>query len=125
MSISFKSRASYLAAASGLILLLITGSLAASQPASGSLGAGSTTALTWNGTALGGSSPEAETACVEGITCDTFLLSLSGTPADWDGKNVRVSLSWLLPVTDYDLYIHKDSITGPLVANSGNAATTA
>jgi hypothetical protein len=98
--------------------------LAASQPASGSLSAtGSSVAFT--GSALGGSSPEAETTCVEGVNCDTFALTLSGTPADWNGKNVRVSLSWLLVAMDYDMYVHKGSITGPVVASSANGTTTA
>jgi len=30
----------------------------------------------------------------------------------------------VLPVTDYDLYIHKDSNTGPVVATSGRGATS-
>lgn len=98
--------------------------LAASQPASAVLTA-SGTAVTFNGTALGGASPEAETTCIEGVNCDTFTLTLGGTAADWNGKVVRVSLSWLLPVTDYDMYIHKDSITGPVVASSAQGTTTA
>jgi hypothetical protein len=96
----------------------------ASSPASGTLNAGSS-ALTWNGTALGGASPEAETTCVEGVNCDTFLLTFGGTAADWNGKNARVSLSWLLPVTDYDMYVHKGNATGPLVATSAQGTTTA
>ncbi len=107
-----------------LIVFLVVFPLAASQPTSGTLSPANTSALTWNGTALGGASPEAETTCVEGVNCDTFLLTFSGTAADWNGKNARVSLSWLLPVTDYDMYVHKDSATGPLVATSANGATT-
>jgi len=103
--------------------LITTLPLAASSPASGSLSANGS-AVTFNGNALGGASPEAETTCVEGVTCDTFLLTLSGTAADWNGKNARVSLSWLLPATDYDVYIHKDSITGPVVASSAQGVTT-
>ncbi|HYK04748.1 MAG TPA: hypothetical protein VE974_23550 [Thermoanaerobaculia bacterium] len=98
--------------------------LIASSPSSGTLSAGSS-ALTWNGTGLGGASPEAETTCVEGVNCDTFLLTFGGTAADWNGKNARVSLSWLLPLTDYDMYIHKGTATGPLVATSAQGTTTA
>jgi hypothetical protein len=108
-----------------LIAFFVVLPLAASQPASGTLNAGSTSALTWNGTALGGTSPEAETTCIEGVNCDTFLLTFSGTAADWNGKNARVSLSWLLPATDYDMYVHKDSATGALVATSAQGTTTA
>lgn len=98
--------------------------LSASQPASGSLSA-SGGAVTFNGNALGGASPEAETTCVEGVNCDTFTLTLNGAPADWNGKNVRVSLSWLLPATDYDMYVHKGTITGPVVASSALGTNTA
>src|SRR5215213_3800988 len=98
--------------------------LVASQPASGSLSA-TGSSVTFTGSALGGASPEAETTCVEGVNCDTFTLTLSGTPADWNGKNVRVSLSWLLVATDYDMYVHKDSATGTVVASSALGTTTA
>src|SRR6185436_10053172 len=57
--------------------------------------------------------------------CDTFSLTLAGTVDDWNGRNARVSLSWLLPATDYDMYVHKGSITGPVVASSANGTTTA
>lgn len=110
--------------AGGLLAFLVALPLVASQPASGTLAPGGGS-ITFAGTALGGASPEAETTCVEGVNCDTFTLTVAGTPADWVGKNVRVSLSWLLPATDYDMYIHKDSITGPVVASSALGVTTA
>jgi hypothetical protein len=105
--------------------ILFTAPLLASSPSAGTLTAGSTSALTWNGSALGGTSPDAETTCIEGVNCDTFLLTFGGTATDWNGKNARVSLSWLLPATDYDLYVHKGSATGPLVATSAQGTTTA
>src|SRR6188474_3324608 len=109
----------------GLIAgLMVTLPSAASQPASASLSA-TGSAVTFNGSALGGASPEAETTCVEGVNCDTFVLTIAGTAADWNGKNARVSLSWLLLATDYDVYIHKDSVTGPVVASSAQGTTTA
>ena len=85
----------------GGLITLLTLPVVASQPASGTLLAGSTSALNWTGTGIGGASPEAETTCIEGVNCDTFLLTFGGTAADWNGKSVRVSLSWLLPLTDY------------------------
>jgi hypothetical protein len=98
--------------------------VAASTPASANLGP-TGNPVTFNGSAFGGTSPEAETTCVEGVNCDTFTLTISGNAADWNGKNVRVSLSWLLPVTDYDLYVHKGTITGPVVASSAQGTNTA
>jgi len=106
-------------------------STSASGPASGTLNPTATTALTWTGTAPGGTTPNAplglingEDLCQEGINCDTFILTVGGTAADWSGKLIRIKLEWLLPVTDYDLYIHKDSNSGPLVGSSGRGATS-
>ena len=109
----------------GLVALLGAVPLVASQPSSGALTAGSTAAVTFAGSAVGGTSPDAENTCVDGVNCDTFLLSLGGTPSDWTGKSVKVSLSWLLPATDYDLYVHKTDAAGPVVASSAQGTTTA
>src|SRR5688572_12312521 len=87
--------------------------------------------VTWTGTATGGGALNAplgliapEDLCQEGLSCDTFTLTVGGTAADWSGKFITVKIEWLLPVTDYDLYIHKDSNSGPLVASSGRGATS-
>ena len=95
----------------------------AANPTSGSLSPTSGTSVTWNGTSPGGASPEGETTCVENVNCETYMLSLSGTPTDWTGKVVKVRLDWLVPATDYDLYIRKDSVTGPEVARSAEGPT--
>ena len=89
---------------------------------------------TWAGTAPGGASPEGETSCVEGVTCETFRLTLSGVPADWLGKTVRIVISAPTAVdpgvTDYDVYIHKGTSTdttgkpnGPLAGSSADSGT--
>jgi len=67
---------------------------------------------------------EAEQLCQEGLNCDTFTLTVGGTTADWSGKLIHVKIEWLLPATDYDLYIHKDSNSGPVVGSSGRGATS-
>lgn len=82
--------------------------------------------VTWAGTAVGGASAD-ESTCVEGVNCDTFTLTLSGTPADWSGKKAHVVISWTDPSSagvDYDLYIHKGDNNGPLVGSSAQSATT-
>ena len=71
----------------------------------------------WSGTAPGGTSNGEET-CVEGVNCDTFTLTVSGTPADWSGKTIEVMMSWVVLSSDYDMYIHKGSNDGPVVASS-------
>ena len=102
----------------------------AASPASRTLSPTATGPVTWTGTAIGGGALNAapvvgsEALCVEGLTCDTFTLNLGGTAAAWAGKVVRVLIQWNLPVTDYDLYIHKGSNAGPLVASSGRGITS-
>jgi len=102
----------------------------AASPASTTLSPTATSPVTWTGTAIGGGALNAppavgtETLCREGLTCDTFTLNVGGTSAAWAGKVVRVKIEWNLPVTDYDLYIHKGSNSGPLVASSGRGITS-
>ncbi|HZI18104.1 MAG TPA: hypothetical protein VEY09_05855 [Pyrinomonadaceae bacterium] len=105
--------------ASALLVPLTTSQ--ASNPGAGSLGPVTGTSATWRGTAPGGTSPEGQTTCVEGVNCDTYTLTLNGTPEQWAGKKVKVTIGWTLPASDYDLYIHKGSVTGPEVDNSGEA----
>src|SRR5436309_3043725 len=81
--------------------------------------------LTWDGTAAAGVSATGEGTCVEDpagmpahVNCDTFTLTVNGTPADWNGKHIEVTISWVVLASDYDLYIHKGSNAGPVVASS-------
>ena len=111
------------------IFCVVGGGLAmfsfAANPPSATITPSTTTDVTWTGTAVG--APPAvggEADCEEGANCDTFVLTISGTPADWVGKQVKVRIQWLSNTTDYDLYIHKGSLDGPVVASSGDAAST-
>ena len=96
----------------------------AASPASGSLAPAAGAAVTWKGTALGGVA-DGEGTCVEGVTCDSFTLTVGGSPADWAGRRVQVGLRWALPATDYDLYVHQGSASGPVVASSASGLSTA
>ena len=78
-------------------------------------------AVSWTGTAAATTSVN-ETTCVEGVSCDTFTLTVAGSPADYTGKVIAVKIQWTNSLNDYDLYIHKDSNGGPLVGSSGNGA---
>jgi hypothetical protein len=78
-------------------------------------------ALAWSGTASGTASAN-EGTCVEGVSCDTFTLTVGGAPADYAGKLVAVTIQWSNSANDYDLYIHKDSNSGPLVGVSADGA---
>jgi len=122
--------------AATFIIALVVGILpalrrtSASSPAGGTISPTATTPVTWTGTGVGGGALNApvgiggEDLCQEGINCDTFTLTVAGSPSDWSGKLIRIKIEWLLPVTDYDLYIHKDSNSGPLAGSSGRGATS-
>jgi len=103
----------------------------ASNPTNGALTATAIAPVTWNGTAPGtppaaaGDPNAAEAKCTEGTNCDTFLLTLDGTPADWAGKRARVKITWNSPSTDYDMVVRRDSATGPVLLTSGRGATSA
>lgn len=80
--------------------------------------------VTWVGTAAGGSSAT-ETTCVEGVNCDSYALTLSGTPANWAGKKAHIKISWPVVGDDFDVFVHKGATkdaagrpTGPLVGSS-------
>ncbi len=94
----------------------------AANPTSGNLDSTVGSFVTWDGTAAGGASAEGEGAtCIEGATCDTYTLTIAG---DWTGKRVNVKLNWLALASDYDMYIHKDTVTGPEVTRSASGPTT-
>src|SRR5207302_3478416 len=98
-----------------LVLALSTTGVRSAAPSSGTLNPGGPT-VNWAGTAVGGGSTD-ESTCVEGVNCDTFILTLSGTPANWVGQKARVVVSCPDPsgVSDYDLYVHKGDNSGPIV----------
>jgi hypothetical protein len=101
-----------------IVLALFTPSSRSANPTSGTLDPTGPD-VTWAGTAPGGSSPSGESTCVEGTNCDSFMLTLSGIPADWAGKKARIVISSPDPsgASDYDVYVHKGDNTGPIVPN--------
>jgi uncharacterized repeat protein (TIGR01451 family) len=120
--LSFQRVSIVLVLALGAALLLGSaqrGAIAANPPSGtvNPMGPG----VAWDGTAAGGASA-GESSCIEGVNCDTYLLNVSGVAADWTGKVVDVRISWLIPANDFDLYIHKGSNAGPIVADSGSGA---
>src|SRR6266567_5365118 len=95
--------------------------LHSAQPSSGILNPGGPQ-LNWVGTAVGGGSLD-ESTCVEGVNCDTFTLTLFGTPTNWSGLKARIVISCADPsgLSDYDLYVHKGDNTGPIVPGGESA----
>ncbi len=103
----------------------VTFAVFAAAPAGGTIGTAGPN-LAWTGTATGiPPTGGAEDACDEGVNCDSYALTISGTPADWvaAAKQVHVQIDWALPSSDYDLYVHKGTLSGPVVASSGSAGT--
>jgi uncharacterized repeat protein (TIGR01451 family) len=93
----------------------------AATPSSGTVGP-TGPGVTWDGFTAAAAASASEGTCVEGVTCDTFALNVSGLPSDWTGKVVDVKISWLNPANDFDLFIHKGSNSGPIVADSAGGA---
>ncbi len=104
-----------------LLLLFVALPAGAASPSSGSVGATVGTSASWTGDAIGGVTLD-ESTCTEGITCDTFTLTVNGVATDWSGKQVTVKITWTDPLNDYDLYVHKDSNSGPLIGKSASGA---
>src|SRR5436305_4158386 len=104
-----------------IVFGLFTARLHSAQPSSGSLNPGGP-AANWVGTAVGGGSLD-ESTCVEGVNCDTFLVTLSGTPTNWSGLKARIVISCADPsgLSDYDLYVHKGDNSGPIVPGGESA----
>src|SRR3954464_15936226 len=86
-----------------LLMSLICGvsvwRLGAANPTSGTMSRTSPP-VSWAGTAAGGAY-NGESTCVEGVNCDTFTLTVTGTPSDWSGKRIQVAMSWIVLANDY------------------------
>src|SRR5437868_15324157 len=104
-----------------IVFGLFTARLHSAQPSSGTLNPGGPQ-VNWVGTAAGGGSLD-ESTCVDGVNCDTFILSLSGTPSNWTGLKARIVISCTDPsgLTDYDVYVHKVDNNGPIVTGGTSA----
>src|SRR6266403_2313432 len=111
---------------SGILLLalaIVIPRLYSAQPASGSIGP-ATAALVWDGTATGTGAANGESTCVDGVNCDSFTLTVTGTPADWTnaGKRIEVKITPPASQDDFDLVIHKENNSGKNGDSSGNGA---
>jgi Tol biopolymer transport system component len=105
-----------------LLLLSVTAPNAhAAFPLSDTLSPSSNAPVSWIGTATGPANTSPVQSCREGLDCDTFVLTFSGTTADWAGKTALIKINWQLLTTDYDLYILRELPSGQfVVAQSTN-----
>lgn len=77
--------------------------------------------VTWTGTTISPGGNTDESTCIDsgpGQSCEVFTLTVGGTQADWAGKRVQVLLTWTSTANEYDIYIHKGTKTGALVASA-------
>src|SRR5437899_9868352 len=104
-----------------VVLALSATGLRSATPTAGTLNPAGPT-VNWVGTAVGGGSTD-ESTCVEGVNCDTFTLTLSGTPTNWTGLKARIVISCADPsgLSDYDVYVHKGDNSGPIVPGGESA----
>ena len=100
-------------------LCLLTNLALASTPSSATLGPVNGASVNWAGSGIAGATTD-ETTCVDGTDCDTFTINLSGSPTNYKGLVLNISIGWGLGVNDYDVYVHKGDITGPVIASSTN-----
>ena len=100
-----------------LVLFLASIQIHASNLSSATVGPTSGAVASWAGSGVAGATTD-ETTCVSGIDCDTFTINLSGSPADYANLVLSIKVGWKLGTNDYDLYVHKGDLTGPVVASS-------
>jgi hypothetical protein len=126
---SFSARATIgtLFLITGIVLVVLALSTTRSRsatPGSGTITGPTGSPLAWDGTATGTGAANGESSCVEGVSCDTFTLSVGGTQADWAAASKRIEVKTVAPTgaDDYDLVIHKTDNNGPIVDSSGAGA---
>ena len=96
--------------------LLFTALTQAATPSSGTITPSSGSNTAWTGAPIGATN--GESTCVDGTTCDVFTLNVNGTPGNYANLFVNVQLHWSLLADEYDIYVHKGDITGPVVMSA-------
>ena len=83
-----------------------------------------TVPVTWSGTTISPGGNTGESTCIDsgpGKSCETYIVTVGGTKADWvsAGKRVQVLLQWQQLANEYDIYIHQGTSTsGQLVTSA-------
>src|ERR1044072_3627727 len=79
--------------------------------------------LNWIGNVPGTGGTGGEGQCIDSgpaQNCDSFTLTVSGTDTDWTGKLIQIRVNWSLQASDYDLYVHKGDLSGPVATQGTN-----
>src|SRR5207302_3037683 len=94
----------------------------AQNPSSGTVGpAPGGPSATWQGVATApGGGVNTEAACIDGVNCEVYTLTVAGTQAGWVGQKVQVLLTWASSLNEYDIWIHQGILNGPLVNSAMN-----
>src|SRR5260370_15816281 len=105
----------------GIFLALAAFSFAAlvyaATPASSTLNPVNGSSASWAGGGIAGATTD-ETTCVDGTDCDVYTITLTGSPPNYKGLVLAISISHQVKLNDYDLYVHKGGLTGPGIASS-------
>ena len=94
-------------------LVLVARPAPAATPGSVTISNGSPSG-TWTGTISGAGT--GENTCIDGVSCDSLLITLA--PGDYTGKQINVTINWIVPAYDYDLYVHVGTLRGPVLPSS-------
>jgi hypothetical protein len=89
----------------------------AATPSSSTLNPVNGSSASWAGGGIAGATAD-ETTCVDGTDCDVYTITLTGSPANYKGLILAISISHQIKLNDYDLYVHKGDLTGPVIASS-------
>jgi len=89
----------------------------AATPSSSILNPVNGSSASWAGGGIAGATTD-ETTCVDGTDCDVYTITLTGSPANYKGLVLAISISHQIKLNDYDLYVHKGDLTGPVIASS-------
>jgi hypothetical protein len=93
----------------------------AQNPSSGTVGPSpGGPSATWLGTATApGGGVNTEATCVDTVNCEVFTLTVNSPASSWAGQKVRVQLTWMSNLNEYDIWIHQGGSTnGQLVTSA-------
>jgi hypothetical protein len=111
-------RLATLLAVAGAVCLTPFFSARGQNPASGTIHATDAAPLAWTGTHVAPGVVTSESDCVDGVSCETFTLTVAGTQSDWAGRRVQILLTWQNSSNEYDIYIHQGTSSGKLVTSA-------
>lgn len=100
-----------------LVALCLATLVYAATPPSSTLNPVNGSSASWTGGGIAGATTD-ETTCVDGTDCDVYTITLTGSPSNYKGLVLAISISHQNKLNDYDLYVHKGDLTGPVIASS-------